>query len=258
MTYSPDWSNPAIRDARLATLAPRVPWDKFLSSTFDPRPGEHVAVIGPTGQGKTVLLRSILPFWPFVTAFATKPMDQSVEDLLIKQDGYLRMAKWRRLNPHDFPRRVLWPDARQLDSVDRQRDVFEYALKAIFREGGRPKHKPVGWAVNIDELWYIHNMLGLGKEIRLFLLQARSLGHSLLVGTQRPYSVPVEVYDQSTHLFFFADNDRRNLDRLSEVNARNTALVRAAVANLEPHQVLYINTRTGAMVRTRVPHAMAA
>lgn len=239
-------------NSALANQVPRKPWDRFWRE-FNPNPGEHLAVFGATGQGKTVLMQSFLPKFPFVTAFATKPSDLSMESL-IQHDGYVRMARWMRLNPIDHPRRVIWPDATQLDSVDVQAEVFGRALDLIFREGGRPKNKPVGWAVAIDELWYITNMLGLGKQVKLFLLQARSLGHSLVVATQRPSQVPLEVYSQSTHLFFFQDSDRSNLDRLAEINARaSAALTRMTIVNLEEHQVLYVNTRTGQMMRTRAP-----
>lgn len=257
MNYDRLLTSRATRDASaghalLATNAPRMPWDVFTRSVFDPRPGEHVAIIGPTGQGKTVLQTEILPFFPFVAVFATKPVDRSMKELIVNQ-GYKRLAHWHRLDPFDVPKRVVWPDASSLKAISTQRRVFAHAFQSIFREGGRPEHNPVGWAVGIDELWYIVNVLGLDEAVKLFLLQGRSLGHSLIVATQRPSKVPLEVYDQSTHLFYFRDNDRRNLDRLSEINARDSALVKLIVQNLDQHQVLYINTRTGQMVRTRTP-----
>lgn len=239
-------------DLALSQHVPRKPWDVFWRE-FDPEPGEHIAILGATGQGKTILQKNILPKFPFVAAFATKPQDRSM-DALIEHEQYLRIARWMRLNPIDHPRRVVWPDASRLDSTDVQRDVFERAMDLIFREGGRPRHKPVGWAIAIDELWYFSNILGMGKHIKLFLFQARSLGESLVVATQRPSSVPLEIYSQSTHLFFFQDSDKANLDRLAEINARaNPRLMRYTIANLEEYQVLYVNTRTGGMLRTRAP-----
>lgn len=239
-------------NAALSQEVPRKPWDRFWHD-FDPEPGEHIAILGATGQGKTILQKNILPKFPFVAAFATKPQDRSM-DALIEQEGYERIARWARLNPIDHPKRVVWPDATRLDSTDIQTEVFERAFDLIFREGGRPKNKPVGWAIAIDELWYFTNILGLGKQVKLFLFQARSLGESLVAATQRPASVPVEIYSQSTHLFFFQDSDKANLDRLAEINARaNPRLMRLTIANLEDHQVLYVNTRNGVMIRTRAP-----
>lgn len=165
-------------------------------------------------------------------------------DRLIR-DGYNKIETWFSYPPRDMPRRVLWPDATNIDSVDLQRRVFSDAFEKIYREGG--------WCVAVDELWFFVNILKLERYVKMYLLQARSLGISFVAATQRPVSVPVEVYDQSTHLFFWRDNDRRNLDRLSEINSRSSALVRELVANLERYQVLYVNTRTGEMYRTKAP-----
>lgn len=229
--------------ARLSTEAPRIPWDVFLRDELRWNPGEHFALIGPTGQGKTTMLLNLLPLHTYVTVFATKPEDETMERLIAS--GYLRMERWQSVDPKQWPRRVLWPNAKLMDSVDTQKAVFHHAFGAIYREGG--------WTVAIDETWYVANQLGLGMDIKLYLLQARSLGISLLCATQRPANVPVEIYDQSSHLMFWRDNDERNLSRLSGISWRSADLIRSIVANLERHQVLYINTRTGRMLRTRCP-----
>lgn len=236
----------------LATNAPRKPWDTFIRKMFQPKPGEHVGIIGATGQGKTVLQNNIVKHYPFVVVFGTKPADRNL-DSLVDNAGYIKMQRWAGLNPLDTPRRVLWPNARELDSTDTQQRVFDHALNAIFREGGRPKDDPVGWAVAIDELWYFTNMLQLGKSVKLYLLQGRSLGISLIAATQRPAWIPVEVYSQSTHLFFFSDTDEANLRRIGEINHGEKQMIRLAVSSLEQHQVLYVNTRTKKMARTRAP-----
>lgn len=250
------WRDSSERAAWISDVAPRKPWDRFVREYFKPSPGEHVAIIGPTGQGKTVLQNNILPLYPFVAVFATKPVDRSMDDL-IRDGGYVRLAKWNPLgfnpNPIEHPRRVIWPDASHIDSIDLQKKVFNEAFAKIFREGGRPARNPVGWAIAIDELWYIVNMLGLGKEVKVILLQGRSIGISLIAATQRPAWVPLEIYDQSTHLFFFRDNDSTNLDRISKLNKNIGSRMADMVANLDHHQVLYVNTRTGKMARTRAP-----
>jgi energy-coupling factor transporter ATP-binding protein EcfA2 len=221
-----------------------VPWDRFNERVFTWQRGEHVALLGPTGQGKTFLLRALLPLHPYVVVFATKPRDNVMADLALKS-GYQKLDRWGSHPVKDMPRRVLWPDASSLDSDTEQRAVFHDAFGRIFREGG--------WTVALDETWFQTNVLKLERDVRIMLLQGRSLDISMLCATQRPAHVPLEIYDQSTHLFFWRDNDDRNLTRLREINARGGRAVKTIVMNLEPHQVLYINTRTGKMCRTRVP-----
>lgn len=45
----------------------------------------------------------------------------------------------------------------------------------------------------------------------------------------------------------------RNLERISGIAWQDARPVRHLVASLEPHQFLYINTRSGKMFRSRTP-----
>jgi len=233
-----------IKSAQLSTEAPRIPWDHFIKNVFVWRQGEHVGMIGPTGQGKTTLLKHVLPLQKYTVVCATKPRDETMSDL-ISRGGYHPIEKWQSLDPKKFPKRILWPDASQLDSDKHQRETFLDAMGKIYREGG--------WSFVIDEGWFFINVLGLEKQVKIYLTQARALLISIVFSTQRPAFVPLEVYDQSTHLFFWRDNDERNLSRLSGISYRSAALIKDLISNLEQYQVLYINTRTGQMFRTRSP-----
>jgi energy-coupling factor transporter ATP-binding protein EcfA2 len=231
------------RLARVARRAPRIPWEVFTGEHFHWKHGEHVALIGPTGQGKTTLLQHILPMHPYVTIFITKPRDTSADKFI--RAGYVKMDRWHSVDPRIMPRRVLWPDASKLGAADEQKRVFHDAFQRIYTEGA--------WTVVVDELWYISNRLRLSADVEEYLSQARSIDISMVNLTQRPAWVPTMVYDQSTHLFFWRNNDARAQQRLGEINAIDSDLVRYVVGHLERHQVLYIDTRTGAMVRTRCP-----
>jgi hypothetical protein len=225
--------------------APRMSWEKFRSEFFRWQQGQHVAFIGPTESGKTSLALGLLGHRKYVTVFATKPRD-IVLDQFAQQHHFEFLKEWKSLDARDVPRRILWPDARDLYSVKIQRRQFMNAFEKIYREGN--------WTLYLDELWFIAKMLKLEYEVKMYLLQSRSNGISLVIATQRPAWIPLEVYDNSTWLFFWRDNDETNLKRISGISWLSKNLVQVIVANLDRFEALAINTRTGHMVRTKAPN----
>lgn len=240
----------------LDTIAPVVDWDYFMGYVFDWQQDQHVGLIGPTDTGKSNLTYSILPLRNYVTFFATKPRDKTL-DLFGSKGGFVKIKDWppvkgkgplkREITAEEMPKRLLWPDVRSLHSVDHQREVFDKAIADIYAQGG--------WCVIWDEFWYMCQLLKLEQQARVFLQQARSNLISFVMGSQRPSRIPLEVFDQSTHLFFSRDNDERNLERISGVGWLAADPIRQLVAGLERYQFLYINTRLGHMYRVTAPKA---
>jgi hypothetical protein len=76
-------------------------------------------------------------------------------------------------------------------------------------------------------------------------LQGRSEKTTVIANTQRPRYIPLEAYDQATHLFMWQDPDRNNIARVSEMAGLNTDQVFAVLPGLPKHDILYINTVTG-------------
>lgn len=227
------------RRAGFNDAIPPVSFDEFLAN-FVWEQGEHMALIGPTGQGKTNLSMHLLPFRKFVTIFATKPRDESL-DIFEKGFHYKKMETWKpKLSAEKYPRRLLWPAATSLKgSRHIQRRVFDKALDDIFTQGS--------WCVYWDEMWWMSFILKFGEEAKIYLQQGRSLDLSFVGSTQRPAWVPLEVYNMATHLFFWADNDRTNLDRISGIGSFNSDAIRACVSILRKHEVLYVNVRDHTM-----------
>jgi hypothetical protein len=239
----------------VADDAPQVHWNDF-GPWFARQwgQGQHVAIIGPTDSGKSTLAYNLLPIHIWVVIFATKPRDKTLNAMTYSPKGvrnkvpagqYVKLDKWKNLNMRKYPRRILWPNALDLYSSERQRQVFQEALSIIYREGG--------WTVYLDELWFMSADLGLTHEVRTYLQQSRSNEVTLVVSSQRPSRIPVEVYDQSRHLFFSRDNDERNLSRISGIAWKSRKIIMNYVANLEPHEFLYVNTRSGIMCRIVCP-----
>lgn len=219
--------------------------------TFEWGSGEHVGCIGPTGQGKTTLINSILPLHPYVVVFGTKPRDRNLDKLISEYD-YIRIKEWARLDPNKYPRRILWPDMGDFSTSNiTAADTFHKALSAIYTEGA--------WTVDIDELFIFVSSIGRGGmglegDVMKMLTQARSMHISLIAGTQRPRNVPLELYSQATHLFFWRTTDDVDLDRIGGLGTRNSSDIRFVVKQLQRYQFLYINTRTDEMIRSKAPN----
>lgn len=221
-----------------------VPWQEFMSKRFRWTQGEHVSMIGPTGAGKTTLALQILPMRRLMCICANKPRDDTMGRIL--KDKSMMWVRQERFDPKPgIERIVLWPKASALDTmVTAQRDAFRDALHRIWRVGY--------WGIFFDEVRYICETLGLRKEVELYWQQARALKISVIAGTQRPAWVPVMMFDQATHLFFWRDNDHYNLKRIGGLGALDSKLVMDTVARLPKRTVLYLNTRDNTMMTTKV------
>lgn len=235
-------------------MAPVIEWDDFLTYVLDWKQNQHIGLVGPTEQGKTNLAYHLLEQRTYVTYFAIKTRDETL-DAFAQQGGYQRITDWppktgrlikRDATPAEMPRRLLWPDATQLNSEPEQIRVFSKALNDIYSEGG--------WCPVFDDYWYLAHILGFEKQTKKYLANARSNYIPMVVCAQRPAGNRlVELFDQTTHLFFFRDNDEPNLKRISGVGYMSSDAIRGFVATLDPYQFLYVNTRKGWMYRSTAP-----
>lgn len=228
------------------TTVPHVSWDDFMAH-WQWEQGQHVALIGPTGRGKTTLITHILPERNYVIFFGTKRKD-STQDALIRQ-GYKVTSDPLEIHPDvgshwmlrpNFPKTASPATIRQVHKA-----VFAQAIMHVFRQGG--------WTVVADEIRYLTDTLKLADGMELLWLQGRSLGITVVGGTQRPRHVPLEAFSQSYHLFFWQTPDRQDVQRVAELASIGRETVAQIVPKLTGHTVLYVNTVTGEMMTTKSP-----
>jgi len=218
--------------------APFVPWAEFLPR-FRWKQGEHVALVGPTGQGKTTLALQLLPRRRYVCVIATKPRDRTLSGLA--REGYVRVPAWPP--PALAERVILWPPWRDARDNRAQAGVIRDAINAVFREGS--------WCVFADDVQHLTAHLGLTKPLDTLWLQARALNVSVVSATQRPRHVPLTMWSQSTHVFVWGTADEEDLRRIGGLGGHSAKAIRAIVATLDRYEVLYVNNRDRTMVRTK-------
>ena len=217
---------------------PVIPWREFIQR-FSWKQGEHVTLLGPTGQGKTTLALALLPLRRYVVVCATKPKDPLLDKL--RRQGYRVIRDWPP--PSMTERVVFWPRYKSMSDAFEQRRAFAAGLHTMFASGG--------WCIYIDEGSYVSEFLRLDSELKTIWQQGRTQNISLVLAAQRPAFIPVTAYSSATHLFFWRNNDDVDLKRIGGIGGISSKEIRNTVQVLPRYHVLYVCTRTGEMSITK-------
>lgn len=181
--------------------------------------GEHVGIVGRTGQGKTYLMRELLAYRGHAVFLRTK-------DDTIDLPGFVRRRHAEAMDGMYAERILLDPEY--------HRQTFEsyHMLERAFRQGG--------WTVAIDELWYVEG-LGLKRSIDKLWTQGRSLGVTVLAGMQRPSQISRFALSQCRHFFIFACEGRD----AAVITDATSPRMKFAIPQIEGHDFVYYNAATG-------------
>ena len=223
---------------------PFVPWRKFESSWVWNQ-GEHLLVVGDTGQGKTTIQSRLLDRREFVVVFVTKTHDETISREY-KRRGFKIIESWDNLpKEYDeyrkqmmpYKRLLLWPKPEKDLRLTKmkQRAVFRNALNKIFLERG--------WTVVFDEEHYMVQDLKLGEEIATYHHQARSSKITVVDGVQRPAWVPVITYGSATYAFLAKIVNQDDMKRLSNLGGVRRGDLEKVLVNLPRYEYLVLNTR---------------
>lgn len=181
--------------------------------------GEHVALIGPTGTGKSTLAFHILKCRGYVVAIAVKKRDDTMN--LFRRGGYRLLRSWPP-EPH-MTHVLFWDKPTSLsDDIGKQHHAIHAMLNNIYLSGG--------WCVYLDEAGYLSGTLALHRDIGVLLNQGRSNKLSVVASVTRPHSmvarVPAETLNQCRHIIIFRFSDEREIKACAEIAgiSRNTMM----------------------------------
>lgn len=234
---------------------PFVGWtelERHIARTW--QPGEHVALIGKAGGGKTHLTLALGDIRSHVLIIATKRRDPLMSSM--EAAGYKVVESMDEIPRTETGRPVyrkviVWPGRSIKDERARQKYqtvVIRDTLATAERQGH--------WTVLMDETMWAYDMLGLKRELDSVWYQARSSGVSFVACAQRPTRVPRLMISQASHLFLWYVSDKRDLEPLRDIaGAVPPEIVEATLPTLDwdRHEFLYVGANTGYIARSIAP-----
>lgn len=214
--------------------------------------GQHVALVGPTGAGKTVYVVNILPLRKYVIALDAKGGDESLELLTKKGFTYsqwpLNSKQWREVEEGRPMRVIVGAGIQSLEDLPLLKAEIATALKDAYNQKR--------WTVYIDELQLVadRRLMNLSARVEVNLIAARNRGVSIVSSFQRPANVPRSASEMSTWFIVFYTRDRDTVDRLAEMAGRPTPEIRGMIKGLPEYCTLIFsrNPREPVIV-TRAP-----
>lgn len=243
-----------VADAPL--VLQRIRMADFLADYWAPDPGQHVALVGPNGCGKTTigmkLLASTTAQHPKLrgVALVMKPHkgpksdgrkatgDRTVANLTRQLGGKI-IRSWP---PPPVPFRseppfwALWPTHTGEPEQDDEHhtEVFRKCIIDCYKKGDS--------TVFCDEAAGLADQLELDKPLIQSLTRGRSMNNGMILATQRPRYVPRAMFTEARHFFLWRMNDEGEYERLREIGGGrlDRQQIVGILRRFDQHETLYL------------------
>jgi len=227
----------------------RTSWGERVKLGPAWQPGEHMALDGPTGEGKTTHAVGILGTRKYVFA-----LDPKGEDETLSASGFLRVRsiwqdsiKWRLAHREDSrtwshihkliedgnPAKVIIGGGSSTDAED-------IRLEQLMREAITYCRHAGGWTLYVDEFELLSSqrMFNQGPRIERMLITARRRKTSVVTTFQSPAWISQHATRQSRRAVKWPTGDRDMIVKLARAMGRDWREVAEAVDLLPPFHTL--------------------
>lgn len=214
-----------------------VSWSVFLAwlaEAWDP--GTHLAIIGPTGEGKTTFVVGILNLRKWVIA-----LDPKGEDETLAASGFTRITSLP-LPGNVRDRIAAGEPARFIIGGPSRTSGEQAALRRLMAEAIQMVREQGGWTLYVDEFQILADMrfFGLGKKVEELLISARRNRTSVITAFQAPAWVPRASTRQAWGTLVLPTRDINMIKAVAESMGRPWQELQQAVSQLPQYHGLFI------------------
>jgi hypothetical protein len=251
-----------------------LPWEEFLAYfRWAWKPGQHVAMIGPTGEGKTTFAAGILAQRKYVMA-----LDPKGEDETLTASGFERVLHLPSQHLDPMWRVRNWEASRQWDRIHQaiaegrpariiiggpaRTELQDAVNQDLMRRSFSYAREAGGWTCYVDEFELISSqrMFRLGPQVERMLISARSAGTSIVTSFQAAAWVSKHATRQARFAVIWPTGDRQMIKNVAESMGRDWRALAAAVDELPPFHVCVVprGKNGGPFVCTSAPELTLA
>lgn len=214
-----------------------VPWGIFEQWFADVwTPGKHVALVGPTGEGKSTFAVHALKWRKWVLA-----LDAKGEDDTLEASGFVRITEF------PLPRKIRndiadGKPARLIIGGSARTDSEEAKLRELMRKAIAMARQQGGWTIYCDEFQVLADlrMFNLGKPIEQLLITARKNRTSVVTSFQAPAWVPKASTRQAGFIVMWPTRDINMIKNVAEAAGRPWRQLAEAVYAVPKYHALVI------------------
>lgn len=216
------------------------------------KPGQHWALIGPTGEGKSTFAVGLLEGRKWVLS-----LDPKGEDETLESSGYQRVLSLPppsdrigaiRGKPKPGSDEWVWDRVQKGQPVgliagfEALTDEEDAALHALMRDAVTWCRRTRGWTLYVDEFELLSSqrMFRLGPDIERMLITARRAGTSVVTSFQAAAWVSKHATRQASFTSLWPTRERKMIQTVAESMGRDWRVIAAAVDELPPYHVLVI------------------
>ena len=205
-----------------------------------PRPGQHWALTGKTGEGKTTLAVGVLQTRKYVLA-----LDPKGEDDTLAASGFRRVTALppKSRFPRDIQRDleegrpvrlIVGGGSRTAADDATLRQLMEDALEYVRQAGG--------WTTYVDEFQLVGDirLFRLGPQVERMLISARRDKATVITSFQAPAWVPKASTRQASVIVAWKTGDRQMMKNIAETAGRPWKIIEAVLDELPKYHVLVI------------------